>query len=251
MSPEDRAGKPGRQSWGRTLAARAAREGVAGLKPSQLILAAALAGFLPGAARAGDLGPTSEAPGLDLGVEHLARRTPDGAWDLALNASALVPVVDLSSRMRLGLRLTDAGQVQRLFASSAIGLSGPGTLDALQWSGRLDRGATGRFTVSYLGALRLDLLRERWGLTHAPWVELGLQTTGGGETLPGQPRFAASVVLAVQLDVGGELALHKAHAPGFRIRASAALGNDPGCNLATPRLLFSGRCLTLALAVDF
>lgn len=216
----------------------------------QLILAAALAAAVPGVARAGDVGPASEPPAVDLGVEHLARRTPSGAWDLGLSASALVPVVDLSSHMRLGLRLTDAGQVQRLFASSGIGLAEPGRLDALQWSGRLDRGMVGRISVAFLGALRLDTLRERWGLTHAPWVELGLQTSGGGETLPGRPRFATSLVLAVQLDVGDDLA--RSHAgSGFRIRASAALGSDPGCNLATPLVLFSEKCLTLALAIDF
>lgn len=216
------------------------------------VVGLALAATLPSAAWAGELAPVSETPApavVDLGLEHVARRSPDGTWDLGVGGNALLPMVDLSSRFRLGLRLTESGQVQRLFASTSMGLAEAGLLDALQWSGRVDRGATGRFAAAFTGALHLDGLGEGWGLTHAPWIELGLQTSGGPGTAGG-PRLATSLVLAVMFDVR-ERASHARPGTGFRIRASAAVGNDPGCTWATPTLLLSGRCLTLALAVDF
>jgi hypothetical protein len=65
--------------------------------------------------------------------------------------------------------------------------------------------------------------------------------------------MSSTLVLALDFDLlgAGEPGRPQKPGSGFRIRASAALGNDPGCNLGTPSLLFSGHCLNLALALEF
>jgi hypothetical protein len=215
-----------------------------------IVLSLLLAG-LPSAALAGDIGPANDAPAVDVGIEQAARRAADGNWDYLLGGTAIVPDVNLSTRLRLALRLSDGGRVERASARWGMWLNdGP---EALRWTGRLDRSWGDRVAITFAGGFRLDALTERLGLAHAPWVEMGVQaSTAGAQAAPGGTRWSSSVVVAVHFDLA-ETGLDRVGRPstGLRFRASASFASDPNCGLSAPLLLLSGRCLTLALALEF
>jgi hypothetical protein len=218
-----------------------------------VVLGLALAAATPCVAVAADGGTPIPETGLDLGVEQRTTRTPSGAWEWRGNGGAVLPFLDVSSQVRLGLRLTDTGRLEH--ASARFGL---GTLDlteaqALFWNGRVDRGPNSEVSISFAGGIRLDALADRLGVPRTSWVELGLQSRPVGTDVAGHTRMSTTLVLALDFDLVGPAADARVSraGSGLRIRASAALGNDPGCSLGTPSLLFSGRCLSLALAVEF
>jgi hypothetical protein len=212
--------------------------------------------FVAGAPRvavAADGGTGALDSSVGLGVEQRTSRVPDGAWVWSADGGASFPLLDITSQFRLGLRLRDSGRIEHLAARWSLS---PGDLteaQALFWNGRLDRGPNSQVAISFGGGIRLDALADRLGLARTPWVELGVQSRAMGADAAGRTRMSSTLVLSLDFDVLGAGAEARAARPGsgFRIRASAALGNDPGCSLGTPSLLFSGRCLTLALAVDF
>jgi len=214
-----------------------------------LLLGLVLAASAPSVALAADGGATTMEPGVDLGLEQRTSRMPSGAWEWRADGGAVFPMLDLSSQFRLGLRLTDVGRIEHASVSFGLGPEDRAAAQALFWNGRVDRGPNSQVAISFAGGIRLDTLADRLGLPRTPWVELGLQSRAMGADAAGRTRMSTTLVLALDFD----LADARASRPGsgFRIRASAALGNDPGCNLGTPSLLFSGRCLSLALAVEF
>jgi hypothetical protein len=217
------------------------------------LLGAVLAVAGPGAALAADGGVSAQDPGLDLGVEQRTSRAPSGAWAYSATGGASLPLVDLSTNFRLGLRLSDLGQLEQLSARWGLGSADLTEAQALFWKGRLDRGPNSEVAISFAGGVRLDALADRLGLPRTPWVEFGLQTRALGADASGRTRMSSTLVLALDFDVlgAGDAGRPQRPGSGFRIRASAALGNDPGCNFGTPSLLFSGRCLSLALALEF
>jgi hypothetical protein len=215
-----------------------------------LVMALLVTG-VPSVARAGEIGPTSDTSAVDVGIEQAARRAPDGNWDYLLGGTAVVPDVNLSTRLRLGLRLSDVGRIERASARWGMWLNdGP---EALRWTGRLDRSWGDRVAITFAGGFRLDALTGRLGLARAPWVELGLQaSSAGAQTAPGGTRWSSSVVVAVRFDLAdSEPDRLGQPSTGLRFRASASLANDPNCGLGAPLLLLSGHCLTLALALEF
>lgn len=218
-----------------------------------LVLGMVLAASAPPAAWAADGGTSPREPGANLGVEERTSPAPNGGWQWAVDGAAVLPLVDVASQFRLGLRLTDAGRVEHLSARWGLGPNDLTEAQALFWNGRVDRGPNNQVAISFAGGIRLDALADRLGLAHTPWVELGLQSRAMGTDAAGHTRMSSTLVLSLDFDVLG--AGSEGRTPrtpsGLRIRASAALGNDPGCNLGTPSLLFSGRCLSLALAVEF
>jgi hypothetical protein len=190
--------------------------------------------------------------GLDLGVEQRTSRSPKGSWDWAVDGSAQLPVLDVAGQFRLGLRLAETGRIERLSGRWSLGPMDLTEAQALFWNGRMDRGPNNQVAVTFAGGIRLDALAERLGLPRTPWVELGVQSSTVASDLSGGTRLATTLVLALDFDVLPPSVDGGTPKPsGLRIRASAALGNDPGCSLGTPTLLFSGRCLNLALAVEF
>jgi hypothetical protein len=210
-----------------------------------------LAASVPAVARAGDVGGPS-APMVDVGVEQRSFRAADGSWQWGVDGGAVLPVLDLASVFRFSLRFTDAGQVDHLSARWGIWQSELNHAEALSFGGRLDRGANERVSVTFAGGLRLEALAGPLGLARTPWVELGMQASSVGADAAGRTRWSSSLVLALDFDLASAEAIrHGKASSGIRIRASAALGNDPGCGLGTPTVLFSGRCLTLALAVEY
>jgi hypothetical protein len=216
------------------------------LLPGLLLVAS-----VPGVARAGDVGGPS-APMVDVGVEQRSVRTPDGSWQWGVDGGAVLPVLDLASGFQFSLRFTDAGRVDHLAARWGLWQSELSHAEALSWGGRLDRGANDRVSVTFAGGLRLEALAGHLGLARTPWVQLGLQASSVGADAAGRTRWSSTVVLALDFDlVSADAIPHGKASSGIRIRASAALGNDPGCGLGTPSVLFSGRCLTLALAVEY
>ncbi|MGO9829823.1 MAG: hypothetical protein ACLPJH_06755 [Myxococcaceae bacterium] len=208
---------------------------------------------LPAVAGAADGGASPSDSGLDMGLEQRTSRAPSGGWDWAVDGSAVLPVVDVASQFRLGLRLTDAGRVEHLTARWGLGPTDLTAAQALFWNGRMDRGPNNQVALTFAGGVRLDALAEGLGLPRTSWVELGLQSRTLAADASGRTRMSTTLVLSVDFDVLADSLETRAQRPAssFRIRASAALGNDPGCNLGTPTLLFSGRCLTLALALEF
>jgi hypothetical protein len=212
----------------------------------------ALVASAPRLAFAADGGTPLPEPGVNLGVEERTSRAP-GAWQWAVDGAAILPVVDVASQFHLGLRLTDAGRVEHLSARWGLGPSDLTEAQALFWNGRVDRGPNSNVAISFAGGIRLDALADRLGLPHAPSVEFGLQSRAVGTDISGHTRVSSTLVLSLDFDIlaAGAEARTSRTASGIRIRASAALGNDPVCNLGTPSLLFSGRCLSLALAVEF
>ena len=213
----------------------------------------ALAAWLPAAAFAADGGARATDPGLDLGLEQRTSRAPDGAWEWTVDGSAVLPVVDVASQFRLGLRLTDAGRLEHLSARWGLGPNDWTAAQALFWSGRMDRSATNQVAITFAGGIRLDALAEGLGLPRTSWVELGLQSRTLADA-SGRTRLSSTLVLSLDFDLlaNGPEGRPQRPSSGLRIRASAALGNDPGCNLGTPTVLFfSGRCLSLALALEF
>ena len=226
--------------------------GATGVKRA-FLLGAALAAAAPGVALAADGGVGAQDPGLDLGVEQKTSRAPSGDWVWAANGGATLPLLDLSSQFRLGLRLSDLGQLDQLSARWGLGSADLTEAQALFWKGRLDRGPNSQVAISFAGGVRLDALADRLGLPRTPWVEFGFQTRALGADVAGRTRMSSTLVLALDFDLlgAGEPGRPQKPGSGFRIRASAALGNDPGCNLGTPSLLFSGHCLNLALALEF
>ncbi len=217
------------------------------------MLGVVLAAGVPRLALAADGGTSAPDPRLDLGVEQRTSRAPDGAWAWTADGGAVLPFLDVASQFRLGLRLTNAGRIEHLSAHWGLGSSDLTEAQALFWNGRVDRGPNSQVAMSFSGGVRLDALADRLGLPRTPWVELGLQSRAIGADASGRTRMSSSLVLALDFDVLGAGVDGRAPRPGsgFRIRASAALGNDPGCTFGTPSLLFSGRCLSLALAVEF
>jgi hypothetical protein len=217
------------------------------------LLGLVLAASVPWRAMAADAGTSAPEPGIDLGIEQRTSRTPKGAWEWQAAGGAALPFLDVASQFRLGLRLTDAGRIEHASAHWGLGTLDLAEAQALFWNGRVDRGPNSQVAISIAGGIRLDALAERLGLARTPWVELGLQSRAVGADASGRTRMSSTLVLALDFDVldGGADARASRSPSGFRIRASAALGNDPGCSLGTPTLLFSGRCLTLALAVEF
>jgi hypothetical protein len=187
-----------------------------------------------------------------LGLEQRSSRAADGAWDWAVDGSAVLPVVDVASQFRLALRLTDAGRVQHLSARWGLGPNDLTAAQAIFWNGRVDRGTNDQVALTFAGGVRLDALAEGLGLPRTSWVELGLQSRTVADA-SGRTRLSTSLVLSLDFDLVGKGPDGRPPKPasGIRIRASAALGNDPGCNLGTPTVLFSGRCLSLALALEF
>lgn len=212
-----------------------------------------LAVCLPAVALAADGSASATDPGLDLGLEQRTSRAPNGGWDWAVDGSAVLPLVDVSSQFRLGLRLTDLGRVEHLSARWGVGPNDLTAAQALFWNGRVDRGPNNQVALSFAGGVRLDTLAERLGLPRTSFVELGLQSRTLAADRTGKTRVSSTLVLSLDFDVleKGLEGRPQRPASGLRIRASAALGNDPGCSLGTPTLLFSGRCLTLALALEF
>ena len=217
------------------------------------LLGAALLAVGPRVALAADGGVSAQDPGLDLGVEQKTSRSSTGAWQWAASGGAALPLLDVSSQFRLGLRLSDVGQLQQLSARWGLGSADLTEAQALFWKGRLDRGPNSQVAISFTGGVRLDALADRLGLPQTPWVEFGLQTRAMGADAAGRTRMSSTLVLALDWDLPGAVESGRPQRPGsgFRIRASAALGNDPGCNFGTPSLLFSGHCLNLALALEF
>jgi len=217
------------------------------------VLGLVLAAWLPSLALAADGSATAEDPGLDLGLEQRTSRLPSGVWDWAVDGSAVLPVVDVASQFRLGLRLTDAGRVEHLSARWGLGPNDLTAAQALFWNGRVDRGPSSQLAITFGGGVRLDALAERLGLPRTAWVELGVQSRPQAADRQGRTRVSSTLVLALDFDVlaSGPDGRPQKASTGVRLRASAALGNDPGCSLGTPTLLFSGRCLTLALALEF
>ncbi len=117
----------------------------------------------------------------------------------------------------------------------------------------MDRGPNDQVALTFAGGVRVDALAEALGLPRTSWMELGVQSRTLADT-SGRTRLSSTLVLSLDFDLlaNGPDGRPARPASGFRIRASAALGNDPGCSLGTPTtLLFSGRCLTLALALEF
>jgi hypothetical protein len=218
-----------------------------------LVLGAVLTAGVPRLALAADGGASALDSRLDLGVEQQTSRAPGGAWQWTADGGAVLPFLDVATQFRLGLRLTDAGRVEHLSAHWGLGSSDLTAAQALFWNGRVDRGPNSQVAISLAGGLRLDALADRLGLPHTPWVELGLQSRAMGADASGRTRMSSTLVLALDFDVLRDGVDGRAPRPGsgFRIRASAALGNDPGCTFGTPSLLFSGRCFSLALAVEF
>jgi hypothetical protein len=217
-----------------------------------LLLGLVLVASAPRLALAADGGTSAPEPGVDLGVEERTSRTPTGAWQWDVNGAAVLPFVDVASQFRLGLRLTDAGRVEQLTTRWGVGSIDVTQAQALFWNGRVDRGPNNQVAISFAGGIRLDALADRFGLPHTPWVELGLQSRAVGTDPAGRTRMSTTLVLSLDFEVGAASESRTARtSTGLRIRASAALGNDPGCTLGTPTLLFSGRCLSLALAVEF
>lgn len=216
------------------------------------MLGLVLVASLPARALAADGGVNALDPGLDLGLEQRASRVPHGGWDWAVDGSAVLPVVDVASQFRFGLRLTDTGRVEHLSARWGLGPNDLTAAEALFWTGRVDRGPNSQVALTFAGGMRLDALADRLGLPRTAWVELGLQSRPGADR-QGHSRLSSTLVLALDFDVlaSGPDGRAQKSSTGVRLRASAALGNDPGCSLGTPTLLFSGRCLTLALAVEF
>ncbi|MGO9767490.1 MAG: hypothetical protein ACLPM8_17770 [Myxococcaceae bacterium] len=218
------------------------------------VLGTALASAcLPAVAVAADGGTSPSDPGLDLGLEQRTSRAPSGAWDWAVDGSAVLPVVDVASQFRLGVRLTDAGRIEHLTARWGLGPNDLTAAQALFWNGRMDRGPNNQVALTFAGGIRLEALADSLGLPRTSWVELGLQSRTLAADASGRTRVSATLVLSLDFDVlaNGPESRAQRSASSFRIRASAALGNDPGCNLGTPTLLFSGRCLTVALALEF
>jgi hypothetical protein len=225
-----------------------------GLRASKgLLVGLVLIAGAPHAALAADGGTGASEPGVDLGLQEHASRTPAGDWQWDVAGAALLPFVDVASHFRLGLRLTDTGRVEQLSARGALGPVDLTEAQALFWNGRMDRGPNNQVAISFAGGVRLDALAGRLGIPQTPWVELGLQTRAMGVDTVGRTRMSTTVVLSLDFDVlaAGTDARTGRTSSGLRIRASAALGNDPGCTLGTPALLFSGHCLSLALALEF
>lgn len=218
-----------------------------------LLLGAVLAASIPRLALAADGGVSAPNPALDLGVEQRTSRAPGGTWAWTMDGGAALPFLDVSSQFRLGLRLTDLGRLEHVSAHWGLGSNDLTEAQALFWNGRVDRGPNSQMAISFAGGVRLDALADRLGLPQTPWVKLGLQTRAMGADAAGRTRMSSTLVLALDFDVLGAGDPGRAQRPGsgFRIRASAALGNDPGCSFGTPSLLFSGRCLSLALALEF
>jgi hypothetical protein len=217
------------------------------------LLGLVLAASVPPVALAADGGVSPADPGLDLGLEQRTSRAPNGAWDWAVDGSAVLPVVDVASQFRLGLRLTDSGRLEHLSARWGLGPNDLTAAQALFWSGRVDRGPNSQVALTFAGGVRLEALADRLGLPRTAWVELGLQSRPQAADRQGRTRMSSTLVLALDFDVlaRGPDGRPQKSSTGLRLRASAALGNDPGCSLGTPTLLFSGRCLTLALALEF
>ncbi len=216
-----------------------------------LLLGLVLLAGAPRLALAADGGTSAAEPGVDLGVEERASRTPSGAWQMDVNGTAVVPFVDVASQFRLGLRLADSGRVEQVTTRWGIGSMDVTEAQALFWNSRVDRGPNNQVAISFAGGIRLDALADRFGLPHTPWLDLGLQSRAVGTDPAGRTRMSTTLVLSLDFEVGAASESRAARSSGLRIRASAALGNDPGCTLGTPTLLFSGRCLSLALAVEF
>jgi hypothetical protein len=218
-----------------------------------LLLGLVLAASVPCRALAADGGTSVPEPGIDLGIEQRTSRTSKGAWEWQAAGGAVLPLLDVSSQFRLGLRLTEAGRIEHASVHWGLGTMDLAEAQAIFWNGRVDRGPNSQVAISFAGGVRLDALADRLGLARTPWVELGLQSRAMGADASGRTRMSSTLVLALDFDVlaSGADARAARSTSGFRIRASAALGNDPGCSLGTPTLLFSGRCLTLALAVEF
>jgi len=212
-----------------------------------------LAAVLPRAALAADGVAGAPDGGLDLGVEQRSSRAPNGSWDWGVGGSAVLPLLEVASHFRLGLRVTDTGRVERLSGHWSIGSTDLTEAQALFWNGRMDRGPNNQVAITFGGGVRLDALAERLGLPRTPWVELGLQSSTVAANVPSGSRLVSTLVLALDFDVAPLTPDGRAPKPasGLRIRASAALGDDPSCKLGAPALLFSGRCLTLAVAVEF
>ena len=216
------------------------------------LLGIALAACWPAVARAADGATSAADPGLDLGLEQRTSRAPNGAWDWAVDGNAVLPIVDVASQFRLGLRLTDLGRVQHLSARWGLGPNDLTAAQALFWNGRMDRGPNSQVALTFAGGIRLDALAEGLGLPRTSWVELGLQSRTLADAT-GRTRLSSTLVLSLDFDLLANAPEGRPQRPasGLRIRASAALGNDPGCSLGTPTLLFSGRCLTVSLALEF
>ena len=73
-----------------------------------------LAAVAPRAALAADGVASPPDGGLDLGVEQRSSRAPSGSWEWGVGGSAVLPVVEMTSHFRLGLRVTDSGRIERL-----------------------------------------------------------------------------------------------------------------------------------------
>ena len=132
------------------------------------------------------------------------------------------------------------------------GFGGLTAAQALFWNGRLDRGSTDQVALTFAGGVRLDAVAEALGLPRTSWAELGIQSRTLADNT-GRTRVSSTLVLSLDFDLLGSRPDSRPQRPAssLRLRASAALGNDPGCNLGTPTLLFSGRCLSFAVALEF
>jgi hypothetical protein len=218
-----------------------------------LALGLLLSAGVPRMAAAADGGMGAPETGLDLGLQEKTSRTPTGSWQWDVDGTALLPLVDVASHVRLGLRLADTGRVEHLSARWGVGALDLTEAQALFWNGRIDRGPNNQVAITFAGGIRLDALADRLGLPRTPYVELGLQTHANGTDPQGHTRMSSTLVLSIDYDVlaSGTDARTGHTSTGLRLRASAALGNDPGCTLGTPSLLFSGRCLSLALALEY